>query len=194
MKQPEIGTKVTELRLHKCLTQDKLAELCEVNTRTIQRIESGKVDPRAFTLNNLSSILGYNFGEENSINEIFWLAALHLSSIFCIVPIPLLIWSLKKNQSNNVDLQGKVVLNFQITITVILFSIVILLGLFYPSMIILFKNSLIGSKTLVGMISFVGFFLLITIGPICFYQGVANTIRMLNDKEVTYSFCISFIK
>jgi transcriptional regulator with XRE-family HTH domain len=193
MKQPDIGTKVAELRLQKCLTQEKLAEMCEVSTRTIQRIESGEVDPRAFTLTNLSSILGYDFGEENNKNETFWLAALHLSSIISIVPIPLFIWTIKKNQSNNIDLHGKAVLNFQIMITIILFSIVILLGLLYPILIILLNHYNIGFKTLFG-ISLLGFIPLITIGPICFYQGVANTIRVLNNKDVKYSFSFTFIK
>jgi DNA-binding XRE family transcriptional regulator len=46
MKQPELGLKVAELRQQKGLTQEKLAEMCEVSSRTIQRIESGEVDPR----------------------------------------------------------------------------------------------------------------------------------------------------
>ena len=38
MKQPELGLKVTELRQQKGLNQEKLAEMCEVGSRTIQRI------------------------------------------------------------------------------------------------------------------------------------------------------------
>ncbi len=194
MKQPEIGKKVAELRLQKCLTQENLAELCEVSTRTIQRIESGEVDPRAFTIKNLSSILGFDFGENNNKNETFWLAVLHLSSIFCIVPFPILIWSLKKNQSINIDRHGREVLNFQITITIILFGLAALLGLLYPGMIILLENYNAGSKTLLGIISSLGFFPLIAIGPFCFYQGLSNTLRMLSNKSIKYSFSISFIK
>jgi len=47
MNQPDLGLKVIELRQQKGLTQEQLAELCEVSARTIQRIESGEVDPRA---------------------------------------------------------------------------------------------------------------------------------------------------
>ncbi len=47
MNQPDLGLKVSELRQQKGLTQERLAELCEVSPRTIQRIESGEVDPRA---------------------------------------------------------------------------------------------------------------------------------------------------
>jgi transcriptional regulator with XRE-family HTH domain len=41
MNQPDLGLKVTELRQQKGLTQEQLAERCEVSPRTIQRIESG---------------------------------------------------------------------------------------------------------------------------------------------------------
>ena len=56
MNQPDLGLKVTELRQQKGLTQEQLAERCEVSARTIQRIESGEVDPRAYTL-HLPSVL-----------------------------------------------------------------------------------------------------------------------------------------
>lgn len=44
MNQPYLGLKVSELRQQKGLTQEQLAERCEVSPRTIQRIESGEVD------------------------------------------------------------------------------------------------------------------------------------------------------
>ena len=53
MNQPNLGLKVAELRQQKGLTQEQLAERCEVSARTIQRIESGEVDPRAYTLHCL---------------------------------------------------------------------------------------------------------------------------------------------
>jgi transcriptional regulator with XRE-family HTH domain len=91
MQQPELGLKVAELRAQKGLTQEQLVEQCEVSARTIQCIENGEVDPRAYTLNCLSNILEFDFLEDDTRSESFWLAALHLSSIFCILPIPLLL-------------------------------------------------------------------------------------------------------
>ena len=114
MNQPDLGLKITELRQQKGLTQEKLAEYCEVSTRTIQRIESGDVEPRAFTRNSLSNILEFDFGKENTSNQVLWLALLHISSMVCIVFIPLLLWSWKKDQSYKIDQQGRDVLNFQI--------------------------------------------------------------------------------
>lgn len=127
MNQPDLGLKVTELRQQKGLTQEQLAERCEVSPRTIQRIESGEVDPRAYTIHYLGEVLEFDFGEENTSNENLWLAGLHISSIFVILIIPLLLWSWKKNQSYKIDKQGRQVLNFQITMTLLLFAAALLL-------------------------------------------------------------------
>jgi transcriptional regulator with XRE-family HTH domain len=112
MNQPDLGVKVAELRQQKGLTQEQLAEQCEVSPRTIQRIESGEVDPRAYTLQCLSKALEFDFATEISSNENLWLALLHLSSIICIIIIPLLLWSWKKSQSYKINQQGRHVLNF----------------------------------------------------------------------------------
>jgi transcriptional regulator with XRE-family HTH domain len=96
MKQPDLGLKVSELRQQKGLRQEQLAERGEVSPRTIQRIESGEVDPRAFTLHCLSTALEFDFGEENTANENLWLTILHLSSMFCVFIVPLLPWSRMK--------------------------------------------------------------------------------------------------
>src|SRR5512147_2797086 len=106
MNQPDLGLKVAELRKLKGLTQEQLAELCEVSPRTIQRIESGEVDPRAYTLHCLAEALEFDFGEESPANESLWLAVLHLSSMLCMLIVPLLLWSWKKNQSSRIDQQG----------------------------------------------------------------------------------------
>ena len=50
MNQPDLGLKVVELRQEKGLTPEQLEEMCEVSPRTIQRIESGEVDPRAYSV------------------------------------------------------------------------------------------------------------------------------------------------
>lgn len=57
MKQPELGAYITTLRNKKGLTQKELAEQCNVDIRTIQRIESGDVVPRMYTVNLLSKAL-----------------------------------------------------------------------------------------------------------------------------------------
>ena len=70
MKQPELGQKILELRKAKGLTQEELVELCNINVRTIQRIEAGEVTPRSYTIKSILEVLGYDFKEiQHTIQE-----------------------------------------------------------------------------------------------------------------------------
>ncbi|MFC3880669.1 helix-turn-helix domain-containing protein [Algoriphagus namhaensis] len=60
MKQPELGKKISELRKAKGLTQEELVEKCNLNVRTIQRIEAGEVSPRSYTIKALFEALDYH--------------------------------------------------------------------------------------------------------------------------------------
>jgi transcriptional regulator with XRE-family HTH domain len=60
MNQPELGKKIAELRKFKGLTQEELVEKCNLNIRTLQRIESGKVTPRIYTLKLILTTLENN--------------------------------------------------------------------------------------------------------------------------------------
>ncbi|MGC1389958.1 MAG: helix-turn-helix transcriptional regulator [Bacteroidales bacterium] len=55
MNQPELGLKIAELRKAIGITQEELALNCNINVRTIQRIETVIVTPRSFTLNQIFS-------------------------------------------------------------------------------------------------------------------------------------------
>ncbi len=66
MKQPELGKKISELRKAKGLTQEELVEKCNLNVRTIQRIESGEVTPRSYTVKALFEALDYHWEEVKS--------------------------------------------------------------------------------------------------------------------------------
>jgi len=59
MKQPDLGRKISELRLAKGLTQGELAEKCNLSLRTIQRIESAEVTPRSYTVKLVFASLEY---------------------------------------------------------------------------------------------------------------------------------------
>jgi len=194
MKQPEIGKIVSQLRLQKGMTQEKLAELCEVSTRTIQRIESGEVDPRTFTLNNLSNILEFDFKDEDKGKETFWLTILHLSSMFCIVIIPLLIWSYKKKYSMKINEHGKDVMNFQITMTIILFSSAILLLIIPLVLAILVETYNFISEGTFITLSIIPVVIMVAIGLICFFQGIFNASKVANDKPYKYILSIPFLK
>src|SRR5690554_7290918 len=61
MKQPELGHKILELRKAKGFTQEELVERCNINVRTIQRIEAGEVTPRSYTIKSIMDALEYDF-------------------------------------------------------------------------------------------------------------------------------------
>jgi transcriptional regulator with XRE-family HTH domain len=66
MKQPQLGKKISELRKAKGLTQEELVEKCNLNVRTIQRIEAGEVTPRSYTVKALFEALDYQWEEVKS--------------------------------------------------------------------------------------------------------------------------------
>lgn len=69
MKQPFLGKKIAEVRRKNNYTQDELAQISNINVRTIQRIESGEVTPRSFTLRTIFDKLNYAF-DNKSDNEL----------------------------------------------------------------------------------------------------------------------------
>ena len=50
IQQPTLGKKIAEFRKAKGLTQEELVEKCNLNVRTLQRIEAGEVTPRTSTI------------------------------------------------------------------------------------------------------------------------------------------------
>jgi transcriptional regulator with XRE-family HTH domain len=60
MKQPELGKRIAELRKAKGLTQEELVQKCNLSVRTLQRIESGEVTPRSYTIRIIFAALDYN--------------------------------------------------------------------------------------------------------------------------------------
>lgn len=194
MKQPDLGLRVADMRQQKGYTQEKLAELCEVSTRTIQRIESGEVDPRTYTINRLNEVLDFDFGTGELESEDIWLTALHFSNIFGFLLMSLIVWSVNKRQSYKIDEQGRVVLNFQLTMLLVL---VVLVFAWIAIPILVMTLTPAGEYVRLGVMEFVVmgvFFPLILIGGFSFYQGVKNIIRVFTDKPVHYPRSIKFIK
>jgi len=60
MKQPDLGKKISELRKAKGLTQEELVEKCNISVRTLQRIETGEVTPRSYTIKTILAALEYD--------------------------------------------------------------------------------------------------------------------------------------
>lgn len=86
MKQPELGQKILELRKQKGFTQEELVEQCNINVRTIQRIEAGEVMPRSFTLKTILNALGEDLEKlqesETSNSDNFNLEDVKFSSFY----------------------------------------------------------------------------------------------------------------
>ena len=193
MNQPDLGLKIAERRQQKGLTQEKLAEYCEVSTRTIQRIEGGEVEPRAFTRNSLSNILEFDFGKENTNNQSFWLALMHLSSAVCIVLIPLLLWSWKKDQSYKIDRQGRDVLNFQITIVLVMLALVLVL-IVLPSSWLMIQGLDRDAGTVGNIFTILPPLPILLLAIFTSYQAVVSTVRALSEQPIHYPLSIPFVK
>ncbi|MEM7110023.1 MAG: helix-turn-helix transcriptional regulator [Bacteroidota bacterium] len=79
-----IAEKIVHHRKLKGVTQEDLAAACNLNVRTIQRIEAAEVDPRLYTLKTIAEALDVSMEsfipppEEKDRGS---LVALHLSSL-----------------------------------------------------------------------------------------------------------------
>lgn len=65
MQQPELGHKIQNWRKAQGLTQEELVEKCNLNVRTLQRIEAGEVLPRSYTIKSILEVLNVDFSELN---------------------------------------------------------------------------------------------------------------------------------
>jgi len=78
MKQPDLGKRIAELRKAKGLTQDELVQKCNLNVRTLQRIESGDVTPRSYTMRLIFAALEYDIHETSGTSTNLLLNAGHI--------------------------------------------------------------------------------------------------------------------
>jgi transcriptional regulator with XRE-family HTH domain len=123
----ETGKLIKELRIKKGMTQEELADKTEISARTIQRIENGEVDPRAYTLQMIAKALEVDFSvftedeseEEKDLDidsKRTWLALIHLSGILPLFIPTIMIWNRKKAEIKEMAEHYRAVLAFQSTI------------------------------------------------------------------------------
>ncbi|WP_297100972.1 helix-turn-helix transcriptional regulator [uncultured Draconibacterium sp.] len=122
----ETGKLIKELRIKKGMTQEELAEKTEVSPRTIQRIENGQVDPRAYTLQMIAKALEVDFSlfaaneaeetEETEKENNTWLGFLHLSGILPLLVPTLLMWRARKQKTKAMSDHYRSVISFQLMI------------------------------------------------------------------------------
>jgi transcriptional regulator with XRE-family HTH domain len=121
------GILIKELRIKKGMTQEELADKTELSARTIQRIENGEVDPRAYTLQMIAKALDVEFSvfleaesdesqEIQKVNDNNWLGLLHLSGLVPLILPAVLIWNLKKDKIKGITGHYRAVISFQLMV------------------------------------------------------------------------------
>ena len=123
------------------LTQEELADRIQSTSKTIQRIESGKVKPRAATLRSLTKILGLNWDQEyqakqevpsNQSSATFHRLVLLLSGLLLSVFPTFLVWIWLKPKFPALKKEALDLINFQINLLVVMIPCGIFAVLFLP--------------------------------------------------------------
>lgn len=65
----KLGKKIKELRKNMCYTQEKLAELADIDGKHLSKIENGIHLPSYNTLKKLSEVLNFNLQDIDSISD-----------------------------------------------------------------------------------------------------------------------------
>ncbi len=181
-------SKLANYRRIKGLSQQQLADVSGVSARTIQRIESGKVEAHPATLKMLADALEVET-EELTVNEqlpespeikngdkikpVFHILALIglFFPVFNII-LPGIFWFFKKDESPDYDLEGKSIVNFQITMSL----------LFIPSVLLMI------------FVFSIGFPLVLIIYFYTLVMCVINIFRSIDKKDSFYPLAYRFLK
>jgi len=163
----ETGKLIRGLRTQKGMTQEELAGKTEVSTRTIQRIENGDVDPRAYTLQMIAKALEVDFSllagngsdEEKEIQQVSdnnWLGLLHLSGLIPVVFPTLLLWQRKKGTVKGISEHYHAVISFQLMILGVIIGCLWVywkVGILTPLIGVLVVNGLFSIKNTINVMS-----------------------------------------
>lgn len=167
------GILIRELRIKKGLTQEELAEMTELSSRTIQRIENGEVDPRSYTLQMIAKALEVDFSlfvekepDENQdiqkTNDNIWLGLLHLSGLVPLIFPSVIIWNHNKNKVKGMTYHYRAVLSYQL----------IMIGILLGSLWVYYKINMI--------IPFLGVLLANAL------FSIMNAVKVLNGDAFMY--------
>lgn len=126
----ETGKLIKELRIKKGMTQEELADKTEISARTIQRIENGEVDPRAYTLQMIAKALDVEFSlflenelEEKQESQKFdsnnCSSLIHLSGIIPLIFPTIVLWKIKKAKDKDLINHFRASISMQLCIWVI---------------------------------------------------------------------------
>jgi transcriptional regulator with XRE-family HTH domain len=170
----ETGKRIRDLRLKKGMTQEELARQTELSTRTIQRIENGEVDPRAYTLQMIATALGVEYDiffvedmvvdkESEAMARKTILAQLHLSGLFLLILPTIMFWQRNREKARGMSDHYRHIIWFQLSYW---FFFII------PGLFVLVLR---GNIAVVAIGMFLGG-----------YFSIRNAIRVFNDKEYKY--------
>lgn len=191
MDKSQLAIRVKALRLKRGMSQEFLAEESGLSLRTIQRIEKGESNPTGDSLKRLANALDITADElmDWAVKEDKkYLIFLNLSALtFLFFPllgilVPFILWSSKKDKIKDINLLGKRLINFQITWTLILCFIPMLL-------FVLSKLNVISGLSLSALFTIVGLLYLMNMVLIVF-----NTVRISNEQSVVYIPQIQFLR
>ncbi|MFH1197826.1 MAG: helix-turn-helix domain-containing protein [bacterium] len=177
-----IGARIAGIRNQKGFSQQELANRTNINIRTIQRIESGEVKPRLYTLRILSEYLGYNFlNEKTSADDASrgWLIALHLSNLFPIFIVAFGIWAFKKNDSKKIERDGIVIMNYQILL-IVLWIISFLLFIVLPYLHLNISFGTMGQFEMLIIFNVLAYLLIFILNIVLI---ILNTIRISTEGK-----------
>ena len=191
MDRNYLGERLRELRNQKGMSQELLAENSGLSLRTVQRIENNESNPTGETLKRLANALNVNPDEliDWSIKEDKkYLTFMNLSALtFIFFPllgilVPFMLFSSRKGKIKNINEIGRALINSEITWTIAVFFIPLILFLF----------------SIIGFIGTLSLKLLLTILAIMYLGNfllvVINSIRISNGKGVLYFSPMKFLK
>lgn len=191
MKNSHLSSKVKELRNRKGISQETLAEESGLSLRTIQRIENGETNPTGDSLKRLSGALNINPDEliDWTIKEDKrYLTFMNLSALtFIFFPllgiiVPFMLWTSRKDKLKNINKIARDLINFEITWTIALFFVPIILFLF----------------TKIGILENLSLKIIITVVALMYFLNIMfiifNTLRITNNKDVVYYSIIKFLR
>jgi uncharacterized Tic20 family protein len=199
MENGNLGKKVKELRMRQGLSQEQLAEMSQLSLRTIQRIENDETEASGYSLKSLAAALKVtpdDLIDWTQQEDKAFLSVLNLSALgFVFFPllgviIPLTLWILKKDKIRYVNETGKHILNFQITWSLMLFTVYGFL--FLPMIFLLTGNHSIGMGLAARPFEFLGILAVLYLYNIA--MVILNTVRSQQEKKLVYMPAFRFLK
>ncbi len=186
--------KVKNIRISRGFSQELLAEKTGLPLRTIQKIETGEIMPDDETLSKISEALEVKPDEKSGFekeSDKGYLTLMNVSALsFIINPLfgvlaPLVFWILKKDKVEKLEEYGIMIMNFQITLIIIIILIFIVSGI----MAFVVKTSMSIGLSIIFVFLSSGLYYLYNI-----IMTLWNVVRIQKDLPVKYMPVIKIIR